>query len=244
MKEIWIFGDSYADRNYINDHMSISWPCQLEEAYIVKNFSKAGSSPSYQLSAMIDNVSITNDKKLKEITVLFFISGTLRFDFSFLSSTYQSVPLHYFNQRDKLFKNYPDFEEMINDENREFIVNFFNSFALHTNYEETELIKIVSTINYYSQFFQKVLVWPIFKLPKMKVVSTDEFSFVPFCLFDVEPLYYKKGKDNRNNHLSSHNHQKMVEVLSKWINDNDAIKSSKFNSHLNDSMVNYKNEKN
>lgn len=240
LQEVWLFGDSYADRNYYNDNSYISWPKLLEEKYSVKNFAKAGTSPSYQLNYLIDNYIIQKNKSTENIIIIFLLSNTLRFDFKFLEPVFQGLPYHYFVQRQEIFKKFNSFEKMLNDSQQRFIVDFFKNFVLHTNYEDSEYIKIISTLYYYSNFFKKTLVWPIFKLPKIENVKNDKFSLVDFKLFDVEPIKYKFGEDPRNNHLSKKHHDVMIESIEQWIDQSIPIDINLFDTKITDNQVKQK----
>lgn len=237
MQEIWLFGDSYSDRNYYNDNSFLSWPLQLETHYLVKNFSRAGSSPSYQLNLLIEQTLIENNKKNKNIIIIFLVSNVLRFDFKFLDVTFHSVPYRYFIDREDMLKKHKIFDQMLNEENKKFIINFFKEYVIHTNYEQMELIKVISTLNYYSNFFKKTLVWPIFDMPNIEIIDNNKFNFVDFKLFDVEPFRFKFAEDKRNNHLSKNNHDKVFYSLNKWIKDNVRVSKKDFINIINDNMV-------
>jgi hypothetical protein len=237
MQEVWIFGDSYSDRNYYNDDSSLSWPLMLEEKYLIQNFSRAGSSPSYQLKCLIEKVATENKERLNNIIVLFLVSNVLRFDLKFLDVTFHSVPYHYFIDREKLLEKNEIFNQMLTSDNKQFILDFFRDYVFHTNYEQTEVIKIVSTLNYYSNFFKKTLVWSIFDMPKLEIINTDKFNFVDFKLFDIEPFKFKFAEDIRNNHLSKDNHTKVFKLLEGWIENHNQILKKDVINNITDGMV-------
>jgi hypothetical protein len=70
MKNVWIFGDSYADKNYNNACIE-NWPMLLEKKYNVKNFAVAGSGPEYSINTLYNEFRKTNATDVKKLQLYF-----------------------------------------------------------------------------------------------------------------------------------------------------------------------------
>ena len=221
-ENIWIFGDSYSDKEYTYDFSFESWPYSIEKKYNVRNFSKIGSSPDYSLHKLLDEIEISTDIELKNITLIFFVSSIHRFNFKFLDLKDHAVTTKFLDTRDLgVIKNYKKYSK--------FIKSFFNDYVFHSSYDKSELIKIIGCLNLLSNKFKKVLVWPIFDRVTVDIQDANNFYFVKYPLHKIEPWPVGVIEDRRNNHMSKHNHLVMLSQLTDWINNDVVIELNNFN---------------
>jgi hypothetical protein len=227
-KKVWIFGDSYSDSvNYIqNDYPT--WPIELAKKYDVKNFSLQGTGPDWSLSLLNENMKSQGLGNLKDVTVIFLVSNPFRFNFSFYDPPGNQVLLPFIGK-------YSDIGEYHKTEIKKYskYFKFYKDFLKYYAYEETwvgtAVVKITGSLKLYEHFFKKILVWPVFDMPKfLTVPQTGKFYYVNKKLYDIESKKYKIGADPRSNHLSKENHVVMLEQLSNWIEYNTPIDLSKF----------------
>jgi hypothetical protein len=227
-QKLWIFGDSYADRNYWRDDGSfdISWVRELEKHYDVSNFATSGSGPDFAMKQLIDNINYNGADNLSDIIVIFVIPEISRINFSFLPPNHQLVPLGMLNPNlnDKgleLIRPYKKYENFIKD--------VFKYYITTSTYLDTELAKIVGWVFLQSHLFKKMLVWPTDeKMPAVKQIASDNFLYIDTPIVEIEDDNHGYGYDSRLNHLSQANHHIMLEQLIQWIEHNDPIDLTKF----------------
>lgn len=221
-ENIWIFGDSYSDKEYTYDTSFESWPYSIEKTYNVKNFSKIGSSPDYSLYKLFTEIESVPDDELKNVTLIFFISGIHRFNFKFFDLKDHAITTKFLDTNDEsVMKDYKKYSQ--------FIKNFFNHYIFHSSYDKSELIKIIGCLSLLSNKFKKVLVWPIFDRITIDITNTNNFYFVKHPLHKIEPWPQGVVNDVRNNHMSKHNHATMLSQLTNWIDNNMEIDINNFN---------------
>lgn len=220
MKEVWIFGDSYADLQYFGN--SHSWPVKLNNQFSIKNLALVGSGPDYQLSLFLKEIDNCKDD-LSEISVIFLISSIHRINFQFLDPTTQS-----FTRRVIIDTVFPFFSgRMPSDNNQEFTKKFVKDYITHSTYDKTELNKIICLLKEYSRQFEKILVWPIFNEPTIPIADSEKFHLVNDLLYDFEKVPDEMN-ETRDNHLSEFNHFIMFTQISEWIAHGTPIDTAKF----------------
>lgn len=218
MKEVWIFGDSYADPKYFGNEYS--WPKCIEKLHNVKNFAHAGSGPDYQLSLFLSQFNAAKTD-LKTVSVIFYISAVHRINFKFIRPFMQAAPYRIISKGDNRF-----FDE-ISKSNKTFIDKFFKEYIFHSTFMDTETDKLVCLLKEYSNLFEKMLVFPVFDQPTMHISNTRTFQLVGQLLYEVERIP-DPINETRDNHLSPPNHLVMTEQLLNWINNETPIDFSKF----------------
>lgn len=222
-EKLWIFGDSYSDKEYTYDHSFSSWPSAIEKIYEVTNFSKIGSSPDYSLNILLKKITDTSDVELQNTTLIFFVSSIHRFNFKFFNIKDHAITAKFSDTSDSnVMKNYREYSS--------FIKNFFKYYVFHSSYEQSELLKIAGCLNLLSYKFKKVLVWPIFDRITIDVESNNKFYFVSTPLRKIEPWLANTTVDLRNNHMSKNNHLEMMSQLTNWIDNDMIIDISNFNN--------------
>jgi hypothetical protein len=219
MKNVWIFGDSYADKNYNNACIE-NWPMLLEKKYNVKNFAVAGSGPEYSINTLYNEFRKTNATDVKKTTVIFFISAVSRYNFSFLPPQYQClIKFVNYNKSDinrKLINAHGDKKKIL------FLQEFFREYHLNQP-DEIQYLKILGTLQILSNRFEKVLCIPCFNhIPDYVSTNTDNFylfSHIPFYV-KMDKQNFKFGQDPRSNHLDNDKHLEFYEQLKNWIDFN------------------------
>lgn len=226
MKEIWIFGDSYVDRNY-NLNNNNTWPLELEKKYSVKNFGIAGSGPTWSLHKLIKERQKRGN--CSDITLIFFISEPFRLDLKFLEIRDQSLIYNFLtnnnNIKNKIYiqkkKKYKKFLPFINE--------LWDQLISTESFKQTELVKIFSSIQLLSKSFNKTLIWPCFDLLPIDLDNIDNTTVVNYQLaYELDKCEYGFGLDPRGNHLSIKNHTIMFKMLCDWIDYDLPIDTSKF----------------
>ena len=227
MKNVWIFGDSYADK-YFNTANIENWPMLLEKNYNVKNFAIAGSGPEYSINILYDEVEKLDTDDAKKITVIFFISDVSRYNFSFLKAREQClIKFASLDNLDKLnnLRKYVRNNRCLKDKKQiSFIKDFFRDYHLNQP-DEIQYLKILGTLKILSNRFEKILCIPCFsQIPDYVSTNTDNFylfSHTPFYMIDYENFNF--GQDPRSNHLANAKHPVFYEQLKNWIDFNIPI---------------------
>lgn len=222
MKNVWIFGDSYADKKYNNACIE-NWPKLLEKNYNVKNFAIAGSGPEYSINTLYKEVEKISADDAKKITVIFFISDVSRYNLSFIY-TYEQCLIKYANL-DKLDKRHKQIigsgnSRSLRDKQKiSFIKDFFRDYHLNQP-NEIQYLKILGTLKILSNRFEKVLCIPCFsQIPDYVLTNTDNFylfSHIPFYI-NLDTQDFAFGQDPRSNHLDNDSHPVFYEQLKQWI---------------------------
>jgi hypothetical protein len=220
-KEVWIFGDSYADKNYkMSDH--VTWPEMLDQKYNVKNFALVGTGPTWSLNLLINELKNNDTNK---VSVIFLSSNTERLDLSFLEDNHQ-VMLKIFDANGKaekkLKKRYTNYLD--------FIKKLLMYYVFTPSFKNTELLKIIGVLKLLSDNFEKILVWPIFEETTQTIRNSEKFYFVKNKLKNLDSEYYSFNVDPRSNHLSENKHIIMFNQLSQWIDNNQEIDLSIFDN--------------
>jgi len=209
-QKVWIFGDSYSDKEYYYDHTSIPWTHEIEKYYDVSNFSKIGSSPDYEIKLLLNEINKYDSDELKSISVIFFISGIYRFNFKFFDIKDHALTVNFYDTgNEEVFLRYNEYKGFLKD--------FFKYYVFNSSYNDTELLKIVGMLKLLSNKFKKVLVWPIFDRLPLHVENSDNFYLVNKPLHHVSTDPRPRPLDTRNNHLSNKNNSVMLDELVLWM---------------------------
>lgn len=226
-QEIWIFGDSYAERFNEIDAV-FSWPRGLEENYNVTNFALRGQGPQGVLEA-IHKCLYGNPPYylLKKITVIVVLPEICRYPYSFYRNVkdrvYGQVNLNSSNEFKNIIKQEFD-EDKLN-----FLINF-NEYYLTAGYnQKIEEMKTLALLNHYAGYFKKMLVWPTVEV-RVHLDPTDNplfssltnYDFVPVTMQTIseirENVSYSWPDDRyRINHVSLLHHRIMYDEIISWI---------------------------
>jgi hypothetical protein len=247
MKEVWIFGDSYAQPDPIvfestNDLVNLdftTWPLLLKQKYNVKNFAKGGTGPSWSLNKLIQQIKNTDKNDLKNVNVIFLVSAIWRIDLSFYNSeSHQCLTAQIPAPSREMISFGWNILNLSKEEKRaikpyasqkNFVKDLWKYYLLNDTYQQTELTKIIGAVNLYNTLFEKVLLWPIFHKPAIEIdYSNNNFYYINDLLYEVEKDPYGFGYDPRQNHLSKENHTIMFNQLSNWIENSQSIDINKF----------------
>jgi hypothetical protein len=232
MKNVWIFGDSYADKMYNNACIE-NWPKLLEKNYNVKNFAIAGSGPEYSINTLYNEVEKIGADDAKKITIIFFISEVSRYNFSFLYTHEQClIKFASLDKLDKQHKHISSSRSLKDKTKISFIKDFFRDYHLNQP-DEIQYLKILGTLKILSNRFEKVLCIPCFsQIPDYVSTNTDNFylfSHIPFYMIDDENFNF--GQDPRSNHLANAKHPVFYEQLKNWIDFNIPIDIEKIKNN-------------
>lgn len=247
MKEIWLFGDSYAQQSRIVfdatkddiDYNFVSWPCRLEQKYNLKNFARGGTGPTWSLNVLHD--AVLKEENLKNVTCIFLVSAIWRLDLDFyqdpsdqfLTSKIPVPDTNMINFGWNIFDLNNEEKQIIKPykSQTKFVKDLWKNFLLTDSFQNTEILKIIGNLKLYSNMFEKILIWPIFHKPIIEITSEHNFYYVKDLLFEIEKDSYNFGYDPRPNHLSEPNHEIMFDQLCNWIEKNQSIDISKFKKY-------------
>lgn len=202
MKELWIFGDSYADPSYPQLN---TWPKKLERQYKVSNFALKGTGPDWSLDKLKTQIEDTNQSQLKNVNVIFLISDIRRYNLSFLEPRHQvfdfttrraGIPNDTLINLKKKYKKYEDFYNQ-----------FEKYYITNSSYIDTEVKKIISYLFMQTRYFNKLLVWPIFDDVENFVPDNKTFHVPSKCLRKLTDTGNTIiGEDTLANHLTQEQH--------------------------------------
>lgn len=234
---ILILGCSFADPKYGDE--SWRWPNLLSERYKkLKNEAKIGTGPQHNLHILKSYVDkgINKNKDL----LIFFVPEYFRTNFKYFKDNSDQT-FSYATSIDKTrFNNM--FEKKYGERILEWQTNWWKYYQLNAKNEEMDIIKIYSTIAYYTKYFKRSLIIPTDLAHTIKNREIDIWNILErsdiTCPKDInleavtlgEGLDPEYGKDPRPNHLSDINHQVMYELLTDWI-DNGVVPVNKFHKN-------------
>ena len=222
-REVWIFGDSYADRDQDNGS-KLSWPLQLEKNFNIKNFAKCGTGPNLQFKAMLKQIDMCKDTS--NVSIIFLISDINRHNFSFLKSeSHSTYMVNVINDDAGIDKASRSLIKEYRKKYGNFIKSFFREYWLYNDLGDLEFLKFIGILKNFSPMFEKVLAINIFEdiddnnhhYHKIKKsISSDNFHFANGTrLF----MYEKMFNTYEPNHMCQTNHNIMYNELSNWINN-------------------------
>lgn len=230
MKEVWIFGDSYSDRDYVDEvlgpNYDYTWPRRLEKEYQVKNFSLMGSGATYAVDALIKQIDQLRIIHLKNVSVIFLMSDTHRLDLSFVSKYEQYYSA--FLLDNGLTANGNKELDVKYSKYKKFVQQLFEYYVFTDSYHNTERLKCASVVKHFSPLFEKILFWPIFETID-HIESDENFFYMPQIFSKLENFDFCKNIiDPRTNHMSAENHDIMLEEIRNWIDHGVAPDVSRF----------------
>ena len=228
MNKVWIFGDSYVDRNWHTNCKDYSWVTELEKNYDVENYAVMGSGPEYSFSKLYQTIK-NNNKSLKNICVIFISSDLHRLNLNFWHTPQDQVYLKSLLDKNIDKKNLKYIAKKL------FVKDLFR-FYLTEDWQSNRELHNFATINYFSNYFKKILYWTT--EPKLK---TNDFFYQHksnnLCCPDQglnELSYIDLGYqpstvflDNRRNHFSKINHKILYNQIVNWIEHDYPIDTSK-----------------
>lgn len=224
MSRIWIYGDSFSDKNYPFGKYTGSWLELLELDYNIKNSSLAGTGPDYSIEKMINQLSDVD----KDDYLIFIVSWSARFNLkNFYRSDKNQVNSTWIDQvTDRIKTEFVDPNTGI-----EFLRNIFK-YQYPTNellYIET--LKHIALINSFSNRFKRILIWPVEDIAYTGRLF-DNVTLVEQGIGNIShkdhPHKSRLGTDQRQNHLSLPNHTIMYNQLKQWIENGTAPDTTQF----------------
>jgi hypothetical protein len=231
MKEVWIFGDSYVDRHYTGCDTSYNWPRELENKYVVKNFGKSGTGPTWSLYYLINEMQTCN---CRDITLIFFVSEIFRLDLDFFEPKDQTLIYNFLTNNNGIENDLFNQKKAQYNEWLPFIDKLWDQLISTQSFRQTELLKIISSIQLLSQSFKKTLIWPCFDLLPVTIKNINRTTVVDYSLVELDNNNYDYCLDPRVNHLSKTNHEIMLKLLCDWIDNDLPIDPTKF---VNSSLI-------
>lgn len=230
MKQLWIFGDSYADPNYPqSDH---AWPKLLQKNFKVTNFAARGTGPDFSLKILKEQIAKTRNIGFKKINVIFLVSDIRRYNFSF------------FNPKDQVFdfvtsrlgQKVPFLVELETkyEKYRTFYNNFERYYIAHSSYIDTELEKIISYLYMQQKYFDKMLVWPVFQEVSKNLIPKNKRFHIPSKTL-LEITYKGNevlGTDTRPNHLDEEQHSCFYDEIMTYFETTQPINVEKLKKLL------------
>ena len=239
---LWIFGDSYCDKNFRNDLSYEGWPALIEKEYNVTNMSKTGSGPDYSLQKLVDMLKKTDPKIRKRTHVFFGISDIFRIPMQFCNPPHRNNSLESLLVMHMMYKfrwlepkNVAKTKKLLSKyftkKELNFIEKVYRENILYSSYSATELVKIIGFLKEVSKEFKTVCVVPLFNtLPYylQPIENTENFLVMPDAAIEVFPNDTGFGEDPKNNHLPKHVHQKLVDAFWKWTNERQPFELKDF----------------
>jgi len=235
---ILILGCSFADPNY--NSTIWSWPDLLSRRYKeLKNEAKIGTGPQHNLHILKSYVDkgINKNKDL----LIFFVPEYFRLNFKYFENNFQQT-LSYATKNNK--DRFGDkFEKMYGEEILEWQTNWWRYYQFHAKNQEIDIIKIYSTIAYYTKYFKRSLIIPTDLAHTIEKREVDIWNILErsdiTCPKDInlETIHHEEGirvgygQDTRPNHLSKQNHKVMYELLVDWI-DNGIVPVNRFHKNI------------
>ena len=236
-QEIWIFGDSYADR-YDNIDVIFSWPRELEKNYNVTNFAHRGDGPQGVLDTIhrcILSMPNLDDKKVMAIVML---PEICRYPYSFYKNIKDRVTGQVNSQSSEEFKDLV--KRKFGEEKLKFLIDFHEYYLLAGNNRKIEEMKTFSLLNHYATYFKKMIVWPTDHVytyydPIYRLLFSGlaNYDFVPITMETISHNREANGvgrwpnDNNRINHVSLLHHKIMYDELVEWI-ENGKLPEDKF----------------
>lgn len=235
-QEIFIFGDSYADR-CSETNVVFSWPRGLEQHYDVTNFAIRGEGPQGVLNAIHKCILSMSSLDNKKSIAIVMLPEICRYPYSFYTKikhrVYGQVNVNSSKQFKDMIKR--DFGE----DKLKFLIDFQEYYLKVDNNHKVEEMKTFSLLNHYATYFKKMLIWPtdtvqIYNNPVDHLLFSGlvNYDYVPITVGTISELredvdYVWPSDKNRINHLSLLHHRIMYDELVKWI-ESGKIPEDKF----------------
>lgn len=236
MNKIYIFGDSYADKNYRFDETNYKcWHELLQEYFIdydIENYGRISAGPHYSFKKLYD-IFFERNELSKNDVIIFILSGYDRIDYPDLGP-YNSSNIKWRYLDKELFCH-----DMSNLETKSYFQKNKDKieFACRTFEEEMEYSNAKNeAFLYYLTKTVKCKVLLFYKSDHDKFFSKNlndkNFFKCPISLIDVSNNEIKKSEkeywenpekifssrlDYRANHLSKENHQVLSNLICDFI---------------------------
>lgn len=223
MRDVWIFGDSFADNFWPKPVEGFKWTNCINENYSVSNLAKIGTGPDYSLDKFLDLCNSHPKEDLKNISVIFFSADAYRLNLKCYNDPMQSSEI------------YEAAQGNIKNKSTLFAKQLFQWY-LDIDYKIRTDIQYLATVNHMSQYFKQILYWPVTPIAPTvnKFLDTASNVTIPDkCLIDISVIdcgHQILGLeiDPRANHLHEANHLIMYDQLTNWIENFSPIDTSKF----------------
>lgn len=225
-QKVFILGDSFGDANWPIEHdYGFVWPHKLSEKYDVVNLACVGTGPEYAIDRLFTLIKSWPDD-IAQSYLIFIHSDVNRLNLSCYNNVWEQS--HVYAIADGTIKH----------QSHVFLKQAFKWY-INPNWGYQQNVKNFCTIKYMSQYFKRVLFWPIdttiLKLPGCSSYndSSDNMTTVDKGLYEISTLDCGEDlssfiQDPRPNHLQEINHMLMYQQMVNWIENNKPIDTSKF----------------
>lgn len=213
MSTLWIYGDSFADINYVPDKTYMdpqqTWPARLSQDISVVNRAVMGSGPDYAIQTLLDDLPNIH----AEDSLLFVLSWPERLNLT---------DIHNDPQDQVELLNWAIGRIPQKDINK---LQFAQMIFLHYMTDQQsrlESFKQLCAVDRLSKLFSKSIIWPASK--ELIRWPMETHSTVPQSgLVDISngelanPVdFHQRSPDRRPNHLCEKNHINMYNILISW----------------------------
>lgn len=237
MKDIVIFGDSYAEYDPEVTNEKISWVHNLHKKYNVKNYAAGSTGPEHATSLF--NKLIEENKDLSNTVCLFFLSEQWRPYFSFWENKEDQNLFRiilFDDNFDHLSTKQKKRIKFYKTHYGKFCKDYFK-YKYYPSYERDAMLGHIGTLLMFSSLFEKMLIWPTFhnaafdNVEKLRISQNYKnvtiFSKSLFDLIGVSGGDFIRN-DPRINHMNDFNNQIMFEELDKWLTSSYSVDISRF----------------
>jgi hypothetical protein len=228
--KLYVFGDSFATPN--SPHLEQGFETyitQLERHYEIQNYAVRGIGLSETIGRLL---SVLDNGIHPDSYLLITLPDCFR------------LKTNFFQPEEQVYTKLLQSEESLKIYSKElwhqfrkyvpFIKNMHEYYlSKELDYEHKENIKGLATIKTLSEHFKKTIVFPVTysektlkKLDNNLITNNNKFCFVNKNLVDLSKNEYKKyfnlpiGKDYRQNHFSSSNHNEMFIFILNYFQKN------------------------
>ena len=214
-KKVWIFGDSYANREDDEN----TWPAKLEDTYEVVNFARSGTGVDWSLQQMID---ANKGADTKDITAIFFLTGQDRHNWNFWKDPGAQWTSKYLASGSKIPK---PIRPAVSEYKQYF--SFARSVYKYqdANFNSRSIIKSIGAINLYASNFEKILIWPCFDNVSLNCKLNNNVTIASPCMNEFESPIINRPLNidllYAPNHLTEEKHKEILQILIKWIDTNE-----------------------
>lgn len=235
-QEIFIFGDSYAERFSEIDAV-FSWPSGLEKNYKVTNFAHRGEGPQGVLNSIHQCVLSMPNLGSKNIIAIIMLPEICRYPYSFYKKIKDRVYGQVNSESSDQFKDI--IKREFDEDKLKFLIDFHEYYLKVDTNRKIEEMKTLGLLNHYATYFKKMLVWPtddvwVYNNPVDHLLfsSLKNYDFVPITVGTISSLredvaYTWPNDKYRINHLSLLHHRIMYNEIVEWI-ENDKLPEDKF----------------
>jgi len=218
METIHIFGDSYA-REYDYELYPYVWSNRLKSQFNIKNYAEGGTGPDWSLQKIINLVNEIEDTSSY---LIFCLTDIYRLNFRGFEPRDQFMVSKLLTRPEgdsakdlkKLFKKYMRYRSMIN------VV--YRHLLSYSSYHDTEILKIILYVKFFSDKFKKILILPCFDeltltIDVLKKINENNFYVHSKSLFRYAEEI-KGWYDERPNHLEKSQHTLLYNDILQILN--------------------------